>query len=68
MMIFESLETLIGIFVICYIFIYAPTKLIKKCFSLKSLLITILIQSIIGIILNLLFSIKYKKIELFYFV
>ena len=63
MMIFESLETLIGIFVICYIFIYAPTKLIKKCFSLKSLLITILIQSIIGIILNLLFSIKYKKIE-----
>ena len=57
------MEPLIGIFVIFFIFIYAPIKLIKKCFSLKSLLITILIQSIIGIILNLLFSIKYKKIE-----
>ena len=63
MMIFESLETLIGIFVICYIFIYAPTKLIKKCFSLKSLLITILIQSIIGIILDFLLLIKYMKFE-----
>ena len=57
------MEPLIGIFVICFIFIYAPIKLIKKCFSLNFLLITILIQSIIGIILNLLFSIKYKKIE-----
>jgi hypothetical protein len=63
MVIIESLQSLIAVFVICYIFIYAPIILIKKCFSLKSLLITILIQSIIGIILNLLLLIKYMKFE-----
>ena len=63
MIIIESLMPLIVFFVICYIFIYAPTILIKQCFSLKSLLITILIQSIIGIILDFLLLIKYMKFE-----